>query len=77
MEPYRPYVDLLVYQQVRNHGRYLELSPDMKKEFLLLPQTDVLIDGQTSPMMVAITRTTASLAKCFEGSARKILYPVI
>ncbi len=77
MEPYRPYVDLLVYQQVRTHGNFLELSPDMKKEFLSLPQTDVNIDGQTSPMMVAITRTTASLAKCFEGTARKILYPVI
>jgi CRISPR-associated protein Cas1 len=77
MEPYRPYVDLLVYQQVRTHGKYLELSPNMKKEFLTLPQTDVVIDGQTSPMMVAITRTTASLAKCFEGSARKITYPVI
>jgi CRISPR-associated protein Cas1 len=77
MEPYRPYVDLLVYQQVRNHGNFLELSPAMKQEFLSLPATDVQIDGQTSPMMVAITRTTASLAKCFEGSARKILYPVI
>ena len=77
MEPYRPYVDLLVYQQVRTHGKFLELSPDMKKEFLSLPATDVQIDGQTSPMMVAITRTTASLAKCFEGSARKIIYPVL
>jgi CRISP-associated protein Cas1 len=77
MEPYRPYVDLLVYQQVRTHGKYLELSPNMKKEFLTLPQTDVVIDGQTSPMMVAISRTTSSLAKCFEGSVRKILFPVI
>lgn len=77
MEPYRPYVDLLVYQQVRNNGSFLELSPAMKQEFLSLPATDVQIDGQTSPMMVAITRTTASLAKCFEGSTRKIVYPVI
>jgi CRISPR-associated protein Cas1 len=75
MEPYRPYVDLLVYQMVRNHGNFLELTPDMKKQFLTLPQIDVVIEGQTSPMMVAITRTTASLAKCFEGSIRKIAYP--
>jgi len=66
-----------VYQQVRNHGSFLELSPAMKQDFLSLPATDVQIDGQTSPMMVAITRTTASLAKCFEGSTRKIVYPVI
>jgi CRISPR-associated protein Cas1 len=77
MEPYRPYVDMLVYQQVRNHGSFLELSPAMKQEFLSLPTQDVQIEEQTSPMMLAITRTTASLAKCFEGSVRKILYPVI
>lgn len=77
MEPYRPYVDLMVYQQVRNHGKFLELTPNMKKEFLTLPTLDVCIEGQTSPMMVAITRTTASLAKCFEGSTRKIAYPAI
>lgn len=77
MEPYRPYVDLLVYQMVRHHGNFLELTPDMKKQFLTLPQTDVVIEGQTSPMMVAISRTTASLAKCFEGSVRKILYPIL
>ncbi len=77
MEPYRPYVDLLVYQMVRNHGSFLELTPNMKKQFLELPVMDVWIDGQQSPMMVAINRTTASLAKCFEGMSRKILYPVI
>ena len=77
MEPYRPFVDLLVYQQVRNHGSFLELSPAMKQEFLSLPTQDVQIEEQTSPMMVAITRTTASLAKCFEGTARKIVYPTL
>lgn len=77
MEPYRPYVDAQVYQLVRNHGRYLELTPDMKKALLALPAMDVRIDGQTSPLMNAVTRTTSSLAKCFAGEQRKILYPVL
>ena len=77
MEPYRPYVDRMVFQIVRDHGKFLELSPSMKKQLLELPTLDVAIEGQTSPMMVAISRTTASLAKCFEGTIRKISYPTL
>ncbi len=75
MEPYRPYVDVLVYQMVRNNGQFLELTPSMKKQLLELPQTDVLLDGKKSPLLNAVSRTTASLVKCFEGTSRKILYP--
>lgn len=77
MEPYRPYVDLVVYQIVRNNGQYLDMSPSMKKSLLEVPAMDVIIDGKKSPLMNAVQRTTASLAKCFEGNSRKILYPVI
>lgn len=77
MEPYRPYVDLVVYQIVRNNGQYLEMSPSMKKSLLEVPAMDVIIDGKKSPLMNAVQRTTASLAKCFESASRKILYPVI
>jgi CRISPR-associated protein Cas1 len=75
MEPYRPYVDKVVYQIVRSNGKFLDLSPNMKKELLAIPAMDVRIDGQTSPLMNAVTRTTSSLAKCFAGEQRKILYP--
>lgn len=75
MEPYRPFVDYVVYQLVRTNGQYLEMSPSMKKALLEIPAMDVRIDGKKSPMMNAVQRTTASLAKCFEGTARKILYP--
>jgi CRISPR-associated protein Cas1 len=36
---------------------------------------DVVIGGKKSPLMNAVQRTTASLAKCFEGTSRKLLYP--
>ena len=75
MEPYRPWVDMLVFQLVRNRGHYLELSPDMKKQFLELPVMDVMIDGVMSPLMTAVSKTTASLVKCFEGTEKKIIYP--
>ena len=77
MEPYRPFVDFAVYQIVRKHEKFLEMTPDMKKGLLAIPAMDVIIDGQKSPMMNAVQRTTASLAKCFEGTGRKLLYPVM
>jgi CRISP-associated protein Cas1 len=75
MEPYRPFVDKVVWTIVRMNGKFLELTPDMKKQLLGIPAMDVIINGEKSPMMVAIQKTTASLAKCYEGKARKILYP--
>jgi CRISPR-associated protein Cas1 len=75
MEPYRPYVDRVVCQIIRGNGKFLEMTPNMKKELLGIPAIDVQIDGQKSPLMNAVQRTTASLAKCFEGKARKLLYP--
>jgi len=75
MEPYRPYVDLVVCQIIRGNGKFLEMTPSMKKALLEIPTMDVQIDGQKSPLMNAVQRTTASLAKCFEGKTRKILYP--
>ncbi|KAA9038728.1 type II CRISPR-associated endonuclease Cas1 [Ginsengibacter hankyongi] len=75
MEPYRPYVDKLVCAIIRGNGKFLEMTPAMKRNLLSIPALDVIIDGQKSPMMNAVQRTTASLAKCFEGESRKMLYP--
>lgn len=75
MEPYRPYVDYLVWQIIRSNGRYLEMSPSMKKSLLAIPALDVVIDGKKSPLMNAVQRSTASLAKCFEGVSRRLLFP--
>lgn len=77
MEPYRPYVDMLVCSIFNFQEPSFEVTPAAKKQLLTLPAMDVVIDGQKSPLMNAVQRTTASLAKCFEGKARKILYPVL
>lgn len=75
MEPYRPFVDKVVCDIVRMNGKFLEMTPKMKQQLLTIPATDVLIGGQMSPLMNAVQRTTATLAKCFEGSTKKILFP--
>lgn len=75
MEPYRPFVDKVVCNIIRMNGKFLEMTPSMKKELLAIPAMDVMLDKQKSPLMNAVQRTTASLVKCFEGKSRKILYP--
>ena len=75
MEPYRPYVDRLVYTITEQYGIEIELSRDIKAELLSIPTLDVVIGGKRSPLMVAVGQTTASLYKCFSGELRKIAYP--
>ena len=75
MEPYRPFVDDYVATFVEDGEDFTELTPSIKKQLLTIPAMDVIIDGERSPLMVGLQRTTASLAKCFAGDARKIIYP--
>lgn len=77
MEPYRPYVDMLVYDITVQYGIDIELSKDIKAELLSIPTLDVIIDGKRSPLMIGVSQTTASLYKCFKGEIRKIVYPEI
>jgi CRISPR-associated protein Cas1 len=81
MEPYRPFVDFVVYQVVDENREELEetgsieLTTAIKSRLLVLPTLDVLIDGKRSPLMIAMQRTTASLSSCFDGVQHAILYP--
>jgi len=75
MEPYRPYVDQLVLNIMKDFPVVYELTKEVKAKLLSIPTIDVVIKGKRSPLMVAAGQTTASLAKCFEGELRKIDYP--
>ena len=75
MEPYRPYVDELVFNIVQEYGHDLELTKELKEKLLSIPVLDVCIGNKRSPLMVAVGMTTASLYKCFNGELRRILYP--
>lgn len=75
MEPYRSYVDKVVCDIIRMNGKFLDMTMKMKEQLLSIPAMDVMLNNEKSPLMVAVQKTTASLARCFEGKARKILYP--
>lgn len=75
MEPYRPYVDELVFSLVNSGTDYSELTKELKAQLLGIPTLEVSISGRRSPLMVAVGQTTASLYKCFNGELRRIVYP--
>ncbi|MDO4948587.1 MAG: type II CRISPR-associated endonuclease Cas1 [Bacteroidales bacterium] len=77
MEPYRPYVDMLVIKVHHEMGDTDCLSRDLKAQMLQIPTLDVVVDGKRSPLMVAAGITAASLAKCYKGEARLVSYPVM
>ena len=75
MEPYRPYVDKLVFELYGRCGKDVVLDKEMKAALLSIPTCEVRIAGKRSPLMVAVGQTTASLYKCFSGESRRIIYP--
>ena len=83
MEPYRPFVDNLIFKIVKenynekNLIQEFQLTKQIKEILLKIPVLDVIIENKKSPLMIAMQRTTASLYNCFAGESRKILYPVL
>lgn len=75
MEPFRPYVDQVVLDIIRTENIPTELRKEHKALLLNIPAMDIHIDGEKSPLMVGLQRTTASLVRCYEGVSRRILYP--
>ncbi|MBI9069017.1 MAG: type II CRISPR-associated endonuclease Cas1 [Salinivirgaceae bacterium] len=77
MEPYRPFVDALVYNMYISYPDANELNTELKAELLQIMTIDVMFDKVNRPLMVGLSQTTASLARCFGGDARKIEYPLL
>ena len=75
MEPYRPFVDLLVMQWLNLHPETEDLDKEFKAHILRIATSDVRIDGKTRPLMVAVRITASSLYKCYTGEKRLIAYP--
>ncbi len=77
MEPYRPYIDEIVYRMVNEMGLVKDMEKEHKAVLLKVPAMDVMMEGEKSPLMLATQRTAVSLVKCFAGEQRKLVYPEI
>lgn len=74
MEPYRPYVDKIVYEIISDDSQ-AEVTVANKIKLLNIPIMEVVIGGRRSPLMVAVSHTATSLVKCFRGESRRLIYP--
>ena len=75
MEPYRSYIDDEVIEFMRVDCITEELTVDFKKKILNVLTRDVEIGKVTRPLMVALTITSSSLAKVFNGDAESLSLP--
>jgi len=74
MEPYRPYVDLLVYEYI-NNDKYNQTFKEFKKFILTLPTEDVIINDMQRPLSIALTFTTSSLSKFIMDEVKHLSLP--
>lgn len=77
MEPYRPFVDLCVYDIMKKNPDYHIIDTNQKAQLLNILNMDVCFNKVTRPLMVGLSISTASLAKCFSGKQKKLEYPVL
>jgi CRISPR-associated protein Cas1 len=75
MEPYRPFVDRVVVHLASLYPDESDLIKPMKTELINILTADILINENQSPLMVGLSQTTASLARCFAGEEKKVVYP--
>ena len=76
MEPYRPFVDEIVYNLHTGDG-ICELDNYAKGQLLRVLFSDVKIGKTKRPLEIALSITTASLLKAYKGETTKISLPII
>lgn len=75
MEPYRPYVDEIVYS-LYQQGQ-VTLNQQTKGMLINVLYCDTKFEKVMRPLSVGLTMTTASLTKCYAKETTKIVFPSI
>ena len=75
MEPYRPFVDELVYNLYLQGNK--RLNKEVKGQLLRILFMDTRFDKVLRPLDVGLTFTSSSLVKCLAGTQKKIVYPIL
>lgn len=74
MEPFRPWVDVLVYQ-LAQQGQ-LDINQQTKQLLLGLLSEPVTYEGKKMPLMVALHYLMANLKRCYCKELKNLLYPL-
>jgi len=75
MEPYRPFVDEIVYDCILK-GR-TELTKDTKAELINLQYCDTRFERVVRPLSVGLSITTSSLVKCYRKEKTELSFPML
>ena len=75
MEPYRPYVDEIVYA-LSMKGK-MELTKDVKADLIQVLYADTQFSKVIRPLSVGLTFTSSSLSKCFAKEQTRLSLPLM
>lgn len=75
MEPYRPYVDEIVYA-LSMQGN-MELTKDVKADLIQVLYADTQFSKVIRPLSVGLTFTSSSLSKCFAKEQTRLSLPLM
>ena len=74
MEPFRPVIDLKVWQLQRNHEEHI--TPDTKRALVRTLYDDMQTDAGATPVMVCLQKLATSLAQVYLGERDKLDLPL-
>jgi len=75
MEPYRPFVDEIVYNLYLQGKEFL--TTEVKKELLQVLTCDTYFQKTTRPLSIGLSLTMASLAKCYAREEARLNLPML
>lgn len=75
MEPYRPYVDLAVWQLVQDGQAQAEMDQSIRKRLIEVVKHTVRMGGDQLPLQNAVQKAAQSLATCISDGSRQLLLP--
>lgn len=75
MEPFRPFVDGVVYD-LAMHGK-TELTKEVKAELISVLYADTIYEKVKRPLSVGLSMTTASMVKCLSKEMNSLSMPAL
>ncbi len=76
MEPFRPLVDSVVYDQyLSNQSLEIEISKETKKPLLELLTTNMIVDDMKYPLLESLHIMASSLVGCYTKERQHIAFP--
>lgn len=75
MEPYRPLVDINVWQIVEDHGHETEMDREIRRRLIEIIKREVSIDGEKLTFQGAVQKSAQSLARIMQGQEKLLSLP--